>query len=206
LWPVLIGAAVSLVKLFGTSAVSSAGAAAGQLIISRIGAERQQTIVAGSQPSASRQQQVSASQELLTLLKNDAGFRDQVRSILATNAPEALATGQQVEKHLEQAPELVQEVVSGARPVTDLAFPLQLWSEMSPVPVSDAQARFLQSDTFHRVCPVGGEDLGMGTDVHYENTAFGNQKVNLPTSILPGAPEWFVAVCKRGHRWPVFAH
>jgi hypothetical protein len=207
LWPALIGAAVSLIKLFATGAASSAGAAVGQLIVSRIGAEREQTIVAGSQPSAPRQQQTSAGQELLSLLKSDAAFRDQVRSILATNAPEALATGQQVQNQLEQAPELVQEVVSGARPVTELAFPLQLWNQMSPVPVSDAQARHLQSNTFHKICPVGEEDLGAMWDVvHYENTMFGNQKVNLPTVVLPGAPEWFEAVCERGHRWPVFAH
>ena len=206
-WSALIALGVSLVKLFATSAASSAGAAAGQLIISRIGAEKHEAVVAASQPTASRQQQVSASQELLSLLRNDASFRDQVRSILETQAPDALAVGQHVEKELEQAPAVVQEVVSGAKPLTELAFPLHLWSMFSSTPLSDPQTRFLESNTFHQVCPVGGEDLGYDWDVvHYESTSFGmTQKVRLPTVVLPGPPESFTAVCKNGHRWQVFA-
>lgn len=203
-WAPLIAAAVGLVKVFATAAASSAGTAAGQLIVARIGEDRKQNIVAGSQPNAPRPTQISASQELLTLLRNDAAFRDQVRSILAADAPEALATGEQVQKQLEESPALAEEIVSGVRPITDFMDPLYLWNLSSDVPVSEAHARYLRSPVFHHICPIGGEDLGAMWDVvHYENTMFGS-RVKLPSVVLPGAPEQFVAVCKNGHRWPVF--
>jgi hypothetical protein len=207
-WSALIGIAVSLVKLFATSAASSAGAAAGQLIVSRIGAEKHETVVAASQPTASRQQQLSASQELLTLLRNDPSFREEVQSILSTEARDALALGRHVEKELEQAPAVVEQVVSGAKPVTELAFPLGLWSVFSMPALSPAQTQFLQSNTFHQTCPVGGEDLGFDSDaVRYEVTSFGTtQRVRLPTVLLHFPPESYSAICKNSHRWSVFAH
>ena len=209
MWPFLIGLAVSVVKTFATSAASAAGTKVGELMFTRVGANAQQVVVAGSQAGASREQQLSATQQLLAALKTDAAFRDEVRSILATHAPEALATGEQVQKQLEVAPQLAEEVVAGARPVTDFLDEVYLWNQMGP-PVSPDQAFFLRSPLFHRLCPIGREDLGFAPEtmgaVDYENNFLGDtQKVRLPTGLLPGPPGGFSAVCTHGHRWPVFA-
>jgi hypothetical protein len=209
-WAFLIGLAVSVVKTFATSTASSAGSKLGESLFSHAGEGAREVVVAGSQPGASREQQLTATQQLLNALKTDEAFRNEVRSILETHAPETLAEGEQVQKHLEQNPAVVQEVVTGVKPVTDFTDPLYLWSLMGLPSVSTQQAAFLRSPSFHRVCPVGREDLGLGPEVmgavHYEHNVFGTPtKVNLPTMPLPGAPGEFVAVCKSGHRWPVFA-
>jgi hypothetical protein len=36
---------------------------------------------------------------------------------------------------------------------------------MLPAPVSEPQARYLRSNTFHKIRPIGGEDLGYMWDV-----------------------------------------
>ena len=210
MWPALIGLAVSLFKTFATSAASSAGSAvgtrAGEAVFRHVGEAPAQTVIAAAQPQASREQRISASQELLAALKTNEAFRDEVRAILAQDDPGALQVGDDVQRHLESAPAEVQEVVSGAKPVTDYMDPLWTWTVMDSTPLSDAQAAFLRSPTFHQVCPVGGEDLGFDPGVRYLWDAFGTaQEVNLPTIVLPAPHDAIFAVCNNGHRWPVFA-
>lgn len=208
MWAFLIGLAVSVAKTFATSAASSAGTKLGEAIFSNLGEERKQVVVAGSQPSATREQQISASRQLLSALNSNVKFRDECRAILANHAPSALAEGEQVQKQLDAAPAITEQVVSGIKPVTDFYMdPAYIWSQMSSVPISRLQTAFLRSPSFHRICPIGGEDLGFGPEVmgaiEYVDTRFSN-KVKLPTSILPGSSSDFVARCKNGHSWPVF--
>ncbi len=204
MWAFLIGLAVSVVKTFATSAASAAGSKVGELLVSRTGVQGRQVVVDGSRSSAPREQQVAASQQLLTMLKTDAAFRREVQAVLASLAPEALAEGEQVQKLLEAAPTLVQEVVSGARPVTDFMDPLHQWTLMVGE-VSPAQAAFLRSPVFHRRCPVGGEELGATDAVRYEAAVLGTtQDVNLPSVLLPFSRQAYAAVCRNAHRWPVF--
>jgi hypothetical protein len=118
----------------------------------------------------------------------------------------ALQVGNDVERHLESAPAEVQEVVSGAKPVTDFLDPLWVWTVSDSTPLSADQTAFLRSPTFHRLCPVGHEDLGLDTGVRYHWDAFGEpQEINLPTVVLPAPQNAFYAMCKNGHRWPIYA-
>jgi hypothetical protein len=208
-WAALIGFAVSLFKTFMDSAASSAGGAAGKKIgeamVRRVGEAPAQTIIAAAQPQASRVQKISASQELLNALKTNGAFRDEVRAILAKDYPEALQVGNEVQRHLESAPAEVQEVKRGAKPVTDFLDPLYLWTGMDSTPLSVEQAAFLRSPTFHRVCPVNHEDLGWDGVRYYWMFGTRPVEINLPTTPLPDAIHNATAVCKDGHRWPVYA-
>ena len=115
MWPALIGLAVSVFKTFATSAASNAGSAvgtrAGEAVFRHVGEAPAQTVIAAAQPQASREQRISASQELLAALKTNEAFRDEVRAILAQDDPGALQVGDDVQRHLESAPAEVQEVV-----------------------------------------------------------------------------------------------
>lgn len=202
-WAALIGFAVSvlksLFKTFTDSAASSAGGAAGtkigEAMVRHVGEAPVQTIIAAAQPQASRVQKISASQELLNALKTNGAFRDELRAILAKDDPEALQVGNEVQRHLESAPAEVQEVMSGAKPVTDFLDPLYLWTGMDSTPLSVEQAAFLRSPTFHRVCPVNHEELGWDPGVRYY-WMFGTRpvEINLPTTLLPAPHNLFFAV------------
>jgi hypothetical protein len=134
MWPALIGLAVSLFKTFATSAASSGGSVFGtkaaEAVFQHIGQAPAQTVIAAALPQATREQKISASQELLAALKTNEAFRNEVRAILAQDDPGALEVGAAVQRHLESAPAEVQEVASGAKPVTDYMDPLWPWTMM----------------------------------------------------------------------------
>jgi len=205
MWAFLIGLAAAVVKTFATAAASAAGAKLGESLISHAGAQAQQSVVTGSQSSATPEARISASRQLLDTLKADAAFRDEVREILAEYAPAQLAEGETISAHLGAHPRLVDDVVSGSRSVTDFG-PLSFWKYAAPL--SGQQIEFVTSPTFHKVCPANGEGLSMGEDVTYEARVFNTvQSVSAPTgSLLPFPPQSYHARCVNGHSWPVFAH
>jgi hypothetical protein len=78
-----------------------------------VGEAPTQTVIAAAQPQASREQRISASQELLAALRTNQVFRDEVRAILAQDDPGALQVGDDVQRHLESAPAEVQGGIRG---------------------------------------------------------------------------------------------